>query len=67
MSFSVLSVATLANTTCLRGLNSSTCCPVGGALYKLKLVDGVIVEHVPHSVSLKGATLLKLIAGFDES
>ena len=49
----------------MTGVNSSTRCPVGGALYKLS--DVAMVEHVPHTVSHKGATSIMLIAGFDES
>lgn len=45
----------------------TTCCPVGGTLYKQKLLYGVIVKPVPHTVSHTGATSLRLIAGFDES
>lgn len=42
---------------------AATFCPVGGTSDKLKLSDGVIREHFPHTVRLS----LGLISGFYET
>lgn len=47
----------------------TTCFPVGGTLYKLKLLSDMIVEHILHTVSCKGAKSLRprLSASFYEA